>query len=229
MATNNALNNSSNPLNVGNLSLATNTLSSSSGNIILAPVSGSSVAITTAPLTVGNLNLNTNTLSSTSGNIVLAPVSGSSVSINSAYTLPSTLGGSGQVLASNGAGALTFQTPTSSVLPWTRVETGTTAVNLVKSNGYIMANTTANVTFTLPSTAQVGDTFQIINLITAFNFIVKCSGSTELYLGSTPGPFAASGDVRSTELGCWLEIVCTDQDSSYMSCAKQGNFDVTES
>ena len=110
-------------------------------------------------LAVGNLNLATNTLSSTSGNIILAPVSGSKVSISSAYTLPSSDGTSNQVLSTNGSGVLSFQTPTSTDMPWTKISTGTTAVSLVKSNGYINANGSSDVTFTLPTTAAVGDTF----------------------------------------------------------------------
>jgi hypothetical protein len=180
-------------------------------------------------LGVGNLSLATNTLSSTTGNIILAPVSGSRVSINSAYTLPSADGTNGQVLTTSGSGTLSFQTPVTTLMPWTRIETGTTAVNLVANNGYIMANTTANVTFTLPATAQVGDTFQILNIISAFDFIIKCSPATELYLGNTPGPFGTSGEVRSTDVGDWVEIVCSDEDSSFIACARQGNFIVTDS
>lgn len=226
MATNNALNNSSNPLTVGNLILDTNALSSSSGNIVLAPVSGSSVSVSSAPLTVGNLSLATNTLSSSSGNIVLAPVSGSSVSINSSYTLPSTIGTSGQVLASNGSGALTFQTPTSADMPWTKISTGTTAVTMVKGNGYINANGTSNVTFTLPSVAAVGDTFEILNASFSFEFIIKLNTAQEIYVGNEPGPIGTVGDVRSVDLGDWIQIICLNDSTSFLCCVKQGNVEV---
>jgi hypothetical protein len=178
-------------------------------------------------LVVGNFILGTNTFASSSGDITLSPVG--SVSISGNYTLPNADGTSGQVLTSNGSGALSFQTPVSTAMPWTRIGTGTTAVNAVANNGYIMVNTTANVTFTLPATAAIGDTFQFINISTAFDFIIKCSPATELFLGNAPGPFGTSGAVTSTDVGDWLEIVCTNTNAQFMACAKQGNFIVTES
>ena len=192
-------------------------------------VTKNSINNTSDTLAVGNLNLATNTLSSTSGNIILAPVSGSKVSINSAYTLPSSDGTSNQVLSTNGSGVLSFQTPTSTDMPWTKISTGTTAVSLVKSNGYINANGSSDVTFTLPTTAAVGDTFEILNASFLFEFIVKANASQEMYVGNVPGPIGTSGHVKSEDLGDWIQIICINTDTSFIVCVKQGNVDVTES
>lgn len=175
-------------------------------------------------LIVGNFILSTNTIASSSGDITLSPAG--SVSIAGNYTLPNTLGTSGQVLASNGTTGVTFQNPTSVGMPWTKIGTGTTAVTMVKNNGYINANGTSNVTFTLPSVAAVGDTFEILNASFAFEFIIKLNSSQEIYVGNEPGPIGTTGDVRSVDLGDWIQIICLNTDTSFLACVKQGNVEV---
>lgn len=76
-------------------------------------------------LLVDNLSLNGNTLSVTNvnGNLILQPNGTGKVSINNAYTLPNADGTATYVLATDGAGAVTFQKNELSV----GADTGTTA------------------------------------------------------------------------------------------------------
>ncbi len=67
-------------------------------------------------LLVDNIQINGNTISTTdtNGNLILDPNGTGKVSINGAYTLPNSDGTSGQVLSTDGSGALSFSTITTS-------------------------------------------------------------------------------------------------------------------
>jgi len=121
----------------------------------------------------------------------------------------------------NGAGSVTIET-TSGGTVWV-VETGTTR-NLAPEEG-VFANNGAGVTLTLPATAAVGDTFQVVAMDAA-GFTVDYGAGQSIRVGSSVST-TTTGNVASTGIGDWIEIVCNVANTGFFANVKQGNVTVT--
>lgn len=111
------------------------------------------------------------------------------------------LGTAGQVLTSNGAGALpTWQ---AGGITWNEV-TGTSQSAAV-NNGYI-ANNASLVTVTLPSTAALGSTVRVLGKGTGLWKLLANTGQT-IHFGNTDSTVA--GYVQATHRYDAIEVVCT--------------------
>lgn len=129
----------------------------------------------------------------------------------------------GYVLTSNGSGsAPTFQAASSGGgTTWT-VETSSTA--LVKSNGYF-ANSASQITFTLPSTTSVGDTYIVSNMNTG-GFIVAQNSGQSIQFGNEVTTTGTGGSITSTNKGDTLTIVCNVENTGFQVISSQGQLTV---
>jgi len=134
------------------------------------------------------------------------------------------VGTSGQVLTSNGAGALpTFQTVSSGGLTWNE-ETGTSATMTV-GNGYI-ANNASLVTLTLPTTAAIGDTVRVTGKGAGGWRIAQNAGET-INFGSSTTTSGATGYIEFTQQYDSVELVCITADTVWNVISSVGNITIS--
>lgn len=121
----------------------------------------------------------------------------------------------------NGAGSITISA-TGTGFTWNEV-TGTSQAIAV-DNGYI-ANNAGLVTFTLPASASLGDTFQIVGKGAGLFSIAQNAGQTIHYVASdtTTG---AGGSLTAIEQYAAIEIVCTTANTDWTVLDSSGNFTV---
>ncbi len=110
---------------------------------------------------------------------------------------------------------------TAASTPWT-VVAGNTA--LVTLNGYF-SNKASAVTFTLPGTAGVGDTFYIANM-NAGNIIVAQGAGQTVQFGNLVTTSGAGGSVTGTAKGDALTIVCNVANTHFTVIASIGEFNI---
>lgn len=133
------------------------------------------------------------------------------------------VGTSGQVLTSNGAAALpTFQAVPS---PFTwNVETGTSATMAV-NNGYI-SNNASTVTFTLPSSAAVGDIIRVSGIGAGGWAVAQNAGQT-IHFGNQSSTTGVTGSLASTHDRDSIYLVCVVADDDFNILSSIGNITVT--
>lgn len=133
------------------------------------------------------------------------------------------VGSSGQVLTSNGAGALpTFQAAASGGLTWNE-ETGTSATMSV-DNGYI-ANNASLVTLTLPTTAAVGDIVEVVGKGAGGWKIAQNSGETIYFVGSSTTT-GTGGSVASTAQYDSATLICITANNDWVIKSSTGNLTI---
>lgn len=103
------------------------------------------------------------------------------------------------------------------------VTTGNT--NLVADNGYI-TNGTSEIEYTLPLTAEEGDTFKIVGKSVNGWRINQNAGQT-IYLGSTTTTTGDTGYVNSTQSKDCIELVCVIADQEFVVTASVGQIELT--
>jgi hypothetical protein len=119
----------------------------------------------TTPQLGGDLDVNGNSLVSTSnGDITFTP-NGSGKVVISGLSFPTADGTADQVLKTDGSGNLSF-TDVSGGTSWQSVQT--TGFTAVAGEGYPCNTTSAAFTVTLPSSASVGDSIQIVDYAGTF-------------------------------------------------------------
>jgi hypothetical protein len=134
------------------------------------------------------------------------------------------VGTSGQILTSNGAGALpTFQTASAGVFPWTEV-TGASA-SMAINNGYI-ANNAGLVTLTLPSTAALGSIIRVTGKGAGGWRIAQNSGQT-IYFGTSTTTTGTGGRLDSSAQRDGIELVVVTANNDWNVLSVQGNITVT--
>lgn len=128
---------------------------------------------------------------------------------------------SGYVLTSNGVSADPSFQPAAAApaFTWT-VVTGATQA-LTANNGYF-ANRAGIVTFTLPSTAAVGDTFQVAQMHAGQTWVLNYNSGQKIYIGTT-STTTSSGNLTSTADGDWIEIVCRVANTDFQCNIRSGN------
>ena len=114
-----------------------------------------------SPQLGGNLDVNGNSLVSTSnGNITFTP-DGTGKVVISGLSFPTSDGSADQVLKTDGAGNLSF-TDVSGGISW-QSSIKTSSFTAVAGEGYWINTTSGAVTMTLPASASVGDTVEIVD------------------------------------------------------------------
>lgn len=102
----------------------------------------------------------------------------------------------------------------------------TVSTALVKSNGYF-ANSTSVLTFTLPTTAAVGDTFSISSMNTGLFTIAQNAGQS-IRIGAVISTAGTGGSVVNTSIGDGLTIICNVVNTGFQVVPGYlGNFNVT--
>jgi len=151
-----------------------------------------------------------------------AVLCGGTTSTNPVQSIAS-VGTSGQVLTSNGAGALpTFQAAGGGGITWNE-ETSTSATMAV-DNGYI-ANNAALVTLTLPTTAALGSVVRVAGKGAGGWRIAQNAGET-IYFGTDSTTTGAGGYLEFTEQYDSVELVCITADTDWVVISSIGNITV---
>lgn len=130
--------------------------------------------------------------------------------------------GTGGITTSGAGSTVTIDGSGLRCLPWSVITDAT--YSLVTGAG-VFANRGGGVTFTLPSTAMVGDCFQVVAM-NADGFVVDYGTGQSIQVGSTTST-TTSGSLTSTGIGDWIEIVCNVEDTSFFANIKQGAITVT--
>lgn len=118
---------------------------------------------------------------------------------------------------SNSSGAITVST-VGAGFTW---NVATTNTALVKENGYV-ANSVSEITFTLPASAAVGDSFRISGFGTGGWKIVQNSGQ-RINFGSSLTTTGITGSVASTNQYDAVEIICVNNSNAFSIVSAIGN------
>ena len=135
------------------------------------------------------------------------------------------LGSAGQVLTSAGAGALpTWASLPANSFPWS-VITGASQA-LAVNNGYIAANVTVPVVFSLPASSSVGDLVRISGRFTGNGWEVSQGSGQYIQMGSSGTTPGASGSLSSTDQNDVVELLCVEADLGWVVLSAIGNLNV---
>lgn len=130
-------------------------------------------------------------------------------------------GTAGQVLTSNGAGvAPTYQTNTS--FTWTVT---TVNASMVAFNGYI-ANKAGLLTMTLPTTAAVGDIFEITGINTAVGWRIAQNAGQTIYFGTGTTTTGAGGYIEATAIRDSVRLICVVANNDFNVISSIGNITI---
>lgn len=150
-----------------------------------------------------------------------APIFGGTTSTGAVQS--GTVGSAGQVLTSNGAGALpTFQAPAASGITWTEV-TGTSQTAAI-NNGYI-TNNAGLVTVTIPTTAPVGSIVRIAGK-GAGGWKLAQNASEIIHFDGIDTTTGTGGSLASTVRYDAVEIVCIVADTEWVVISSIGNLTI---
>ncbi len=121
------------------------------------------------------------------------------------------VGSTGQVLTSNGAGALpTFQAAAAGGLTWSVITANQTAV---VANGYI-CNKATTLVLTLPASGAIGDIIEVTGINVATGWQIAQSANQQIFFGNTQTTLGATGTLTSSAIRDSIKIVCVVSGSS---------------
>ena len=197
-----------------------NTITIAGGTGIDTSGAGSTVTVNlTTPVSVANGGTGDTSLTA------YAVLCGGTISTNPVQSIAS-VGNSGQVLTSNGAGNLpTFQAPAASGYAWSVVAGA--AQTLVTLNGYF-ANNGGQVAFALPVVAAVGDTFMVAGMNNATGWKVTQSAGQQIHFGNQNTTLGATGALTSTSTYDVVQFVCNVANNEFVVTQAIGNITVTQ-
>jgi hypothetical protein len=101
----------------------------------------------------------------------------------------------------------------------------TTPTKTIETNKAYFANFALGVTFTLPATANVGDSFKIVSVdgIVTINQLAN----QQIIFGNTTTTLGIAGALIGTSIGDVIEIACWNTDNNWIVInGPQGNFGV---
>jgi len=101
----------------------------------------------------------------------------------------------------------------------------TTDQTLVHNEGYF-ANGGGNLNFTLPATASIGDTFQVVAM-SAGGWTVKQNAGQSIGIANLTTTVGTGGSIASLNQGDWIEIVCNVTNTGFRGTIRQGNVILT--
>lgn len=134
------------------------------------------------------------------------------------------VGTSGQVLTSNGAGALpTFQAAGGGGVTWANV-TGSTQ-SMAVNTGYTINDSSSLVTLTLPATAAIGSILAVAGNSADGWKIAQNSGQT-INFSAQSTTTGTSGYLASTNQYDCVELVCTVANTTFTVRSSVGNITV---
>lgn len=127
----------------------------------------------------------------------------------------------GSITFTTGAGTLSLQAavPAGVIETWT-VVTGTTQT-IAKSHGYI-SNNAGLITYTLPSTAAVGDRFAVTLINATGSWTIVENASQTIKFGNADTT-VTTGSLSSTANGDTVDIICTVANTNFLVVGSIGN------
>lgn len=135
------------------------------------------------------------------------------------------VGTSGQVLTSNGAGVLpTFQAAAGGGLTWNSQASG--SATLAIGNAYWTNNGASLVTYTLPTTAAQFTIIQVLGSSSGGWKIAQIAGQS-IVAGNLTSTVGTGGSVQSTTATDGVTILCTTANTTWQVYAGSGNYSVT--
>lgn len=132
------------------------------------------------------------------------------------------VGSNGQFLQAQSAQTYGLQWVTAAIVSIVNVVTGTTTI--APNNIYIVNNATI-VTFTLPTTAAVGTSFEVIGN-GAGGWIIEQGSGQNINFGSLSTTPGVGGSIASTDPYDCLRAICTVADTTWSVNGTQGNMTV---
>ena len=139
-----------------------------------------------------------------------------------AFQNVSGVGSSGQVLTSNGAGALpTWQTGIGGLI----VNQNSSTVTMAAGSRYYINNGSTLVTATLPSTAAVGDTY-IIRGNSSGGWKIAQNASQQIHLNSSATTSGTGGSLASTNQYNCIQVECIVANTTFVVAASSGSITV---
>lgn len=133
------------------------------------------------------------------------------------------VGSANQVLTSNGAGALpTFQDVSAGGITWNN--STSTPVSMAVENGYV-ANNAGLLTFTLPSTASVGERVAVAGSNANGWKIAQNAGQT-IHFGNQDTTTGATGYLQFTNQYDCVELICVTANTDWVVRSSVGNITV---
>lgn len=108
-------------------------------------------------------------------------------------------------------------------LPWTVV---TSSPHSVVVNNAYFANGAGQIEFTLPLTAEVGDTFTLCSMSLG-KFVLNQNDGQYIFIGNTSTTIGTGGSITSNNLGDAITLTCAMADTLFIATtAPQGTFTV---
>lgn len=130
------------------------------------------------------------------------------------------LGGTGARTAGNGPGDTVTINVIGGGFDWSVVQSSTQAITA--GHGYF-ADDGGGVTFSLPATAAVGDTFVVTN-INAGGFVISQGASQVIHIGNTSSTTGAGGQAHSNAIGDSVILTCAVANTDFWATfPPQGN------
>lgn len=129
------------------------------------------------------------------------------------------LGGAGIVVSGQGPGDTVTISATGFGMIWSVISSATQAITI--QNGYF-ANRGAGVTFTLPATAEVGDTFSL-SAINAGGWTLAQNAGQTIHFGNQDTTTGVGGSLATTAIGDTITVVCSVQNTDFVVISSIGN------
>jgi hypothetical protein len=130
------------------------------------------------------------------------------------------VGSSGQVLTSNGSGALpSFQNSSMST-----VSTGSNVTNMTVNTRYVLTNGASTLTLGLPTTSAVGDAIQIVSAgaNASSRWQITQAASQQVHNVSSSSTSGATGTTTSNERYDTITIVCVVANNEWTTISVTG-------
>lgn len=131
------------------------------------------------------------------------------------------VGTSGQVLTSAGAGALpTWTSLVSPAGPW--VDQTTASVTMTTNTGYTSDDGASLVTFTLPTTAAIGDYVEINGKGSGLWIIAQAAGQ-QIFVSPTQTTLGVGGSLASVNQYDCVRLRCITANTTFVVVSQQSN------
>jgi hypothetical protein len=152
----------------------------------------------------------------------LGPLTNGQVIIGSTGAIPvaSTLSGGTNVSIVNTAGSITITTAGTASFLWNSVVTST--VSMAVENGYICANGSTLITYTLPATANTGTSIKVAGN-SAGGWIIEQNASQNIKYGNVSTTTGTGGSLASSNQYDQVDLLCVVGSTTWVVRGSIGN------
>lgn len=191
-----------------------------SGSLTAATTITAGTGLTVSSLSTGVAQTNSSGVfsssSGTDGQLLVSSSSGAPAWAN--------ITAGSNITITNGANSITIAaTPSGGGLTWSVVTGATQTIS--SSHGYF-ANNAGTVTFTLPATASVGDTFVIAGMNNATGWTIAQRAGQTIHFAGTSTTTGVGGSLSSSERYDVVELVCNIANTDFVVTNSIGNITI---